>query len=129
MNFTFLKKIASYLPEIAIITAALYWFTDNLFHEESHINYIMLSIIAMILTLVLWRNKIYAIMISIIIAWANLYMVFAVVSEYMEYPSGDPEGFKLLTVGMLIFFSLGAIAGFMPWKYFKNSKTALSSGT
>lgn len=122
MNLTQFKKIASYLPELSIITVASLWFLDNLIGTRSNINYFMIAIIALILILMLWRNKIYAIIISIVLGWTSFYMVFAVISEFREYPSGDPDGIKLLVIGLLVFLGLCVTAGFMPMKYMKQNK-------
>lgn len=122
MNLTPIKKLASYLPELSIITVAILWFFNNLMGTKSNINYFMIAIIALILILMLWRNKVYAIIISIVLGWASFYMVFAVISEYREFPSGHPDGIQLLVVGLLIFLGLAITAGFMPMKYMNQKK-------
>lgn len=122
MNLTQFKKIASYLPELSIITLASLWFLDNLIGTRSNINYFMIAIIALILILMLWRNRIYAILISIVLGLASFYMVLAVFSEFREFPSGHPDGIQLLVVGLLIFLGLAITAGFMPMKYMNQKK-------
>jgi hypothetical protein len=73
-------------------------------------------------TLIIWKNKYFALSLSIILALVSLYMLLAVFSEYKEFPSGDRSGLQLLLVGGLIFISLLAVSIFLPRKYFTINK-------
>jgi predicted ferric reductase len=117
MNTTKLKTTLQYLPEVAILLFSIGWAIGNT------VNYVAIGIIAVILTLLIWKNKILAIVLSVVLGLGSLYMLLALASEYSEFPKGDPAGTKLLLVGSLIFLSLLAMSIIMPFKYFsrKNS--------
>jgi hypothetical protein len=92
-----------------------WWFFDNL--GASTVNYLMIAIIGLLLTLVVWRNKILAVALSILLGAGGLFMILAVISEYREFPAGDPEGIKLLLIGVLLFATFAAMALILPKKY------------
>ncbi|MDR1880929.1 MAG: hypothetical protein LBQ78_08350 [Tannerellaceae bacterium] len=110
------KKVLSYLPEVSLMLMAGWWFLDNLL-GASTVNYIMIAIIGLLLTLIVWRNKILAVALSILLGAGSLFMILAVLSEYGEFPTGDPEGRKLLLIGVLIFVTLTVMALVLPRKY------------
>lgn len=68
------------------------------------------------------KNKYLAIGLAIILGSLSCYMLFALLSEYNEFPSGDSRGTILLTTGSLIFCSLLIISMLLPLKYFKRGK-------
>lgn len=113
------KKILSYLPEASMLGVGLYWFIDNLLVSPSYINYPILAVILFVLVLIIWRVKAFAITLSVLLSLGSLYMVLAVISEYREFPSGDPDGKRLLFTGLAIFLSLIVMSAIMPIKYFK----------
>lgn len=116
------KKILSYLPEVSILAIALGWFIENILATPSYFNYLMLAIIVLISALIIWRIKAFAITLSVLIGLGSFYMLLAVLSEYSEFPKGDPDGHKLLFTGLLIIASLITMSIIMPIKYLSKSK-------
>ena len=98
-----LIKGIQYIPEVFIVLMAIYWFLDGLL-ATSNINYLMLAVILFMSLLVILKNKTMALFASLLIGVGSLYMIFAVLSEYSEFPRGDANGFKLLLTGAIIFF-------------------------
>ncbi len=119
MNNIQFKKILSYLPEVSFLGVALYWFIDNLLVSPHYINYPILIVILFIVALIIWKIKAFAITLSAVLSIGSLYMILAVISEYKEFPTGDPDGYKLLFTGLAIFISLIGMSVLMPFKYFK----------
>lgn len=122
-----LIKGIQYIPEVFIVLVAIYWFLDGLL-ATSNINYLMLAVILFMSLLVILKNKTMALFASLLIGIGSLYMIFAVLSEYSEFPRGDANGLKLLLTGAIIFLSTLLISILLPIKYFKR-KQSLSQNT
>ena len=115
------KKAFSYLPESLLFMAITISFFGELI-QASRVNYLLI-ICAMILSiLIIWKNKYFALTLSILLGTASVYMLLAVFSEYHEFPAGDVKGFQLLFIGVLVFTSLLAVAILLPRKYFTMAK-------
>ena len=122
-----LIKGIQYIPEVFIVLVAIYWFLDGLL-TTSYINYLMLAVILFMSLLVILKNKTMALFASLLIGIGSIYMIFAVLSEYSEFPRGDANGLKLLLTGAIIFLSTLLISILLPIKYFKR-KQSLSQNT
>ena len=116
-----LIKGIQYVPEVFIVLVAIYWFLDGLL-ATSYINYLMLAVILFMSLLVILKNKTMALFASLLIGIGSIYMIFAVLSEYSEFPRGDANGLKLLT-GAIIFLSSLLISILLPIKYFKRKQS------
>ena len=119
-----LSKEIQYIPEVFIVLVAIYWFLDGLL-TTSYINYPMLAVILFMSLLVILKNKTMALFASLLIGIGSLYMIFAVLSEYSEFPRGDANGLKLLLTGAIIFLSTLLISILLPIKYFKRKQSLL----
>ena len=117
-----LIKGIQYIPEVFIVLMAIYWFLDGLL-ATSNINYLMLAVILFMSLLVILKNKTMALFASLLIGVGSLYMIFAVLSEYSEFPRGDSNGLKLLLTGAIIFLSTLLISILLPIKYFKRKQS------
>ena len=117
-----LIKGIQYIPEVFIVLMAIYWFLDGLL-ATSNINYLMLAVILFMSLLVILKNKTMALFASLLIGVGSLYMIFAVLSEYSEFPRGDANGLKLLLTGAIIFLSTLLISILLPIKYFKRKQS------
>ena len=117
-----LSKGIQYIPEVFIVLVAIYWFLDGLL-ANSYINYPMLAVILFMSLLVILKNKTMALFASLLIGIGSLYMIFAVLSEYSEFPRGDANGLKLLLTGAIIFLSTLLISILLPIKYFKRKQS------
>ena len=117
-----LIKGIQYIPEVFVVLVAMYWFLDGLL-ATSYINYPMLAVILFMSLLVILKNKTMALFASLLIGLGSLYMIFAVLSEYSEFPRGDANGLKLLLTGAIIFLSTLLISILLPIKYFKRKQS------
>ena len=117
-----LIKGIQYIPEVFVVLVAMYWFLDGLL-ATSYINYPMLAVILFMSLLVILKNKTMALFASLLIGIGSLYMIFAVLSEYSEFPRGDANGLKLLLTGAIIFLSTLLISILLPIKYFKRKQS------
>ena len=117
-----LSKEIQYIPEVFIVLVAIYWFLDGLL-TTSYINYPMLAVILFMSLLVILKNKTMALFASLLIGIGSIYMIFAVLSEYSEFPRGDANGLKLLLTGAIIFLSTLLISILLPIKYFKRKQS------
>lgn len=117
LNF---KKAIGYFPELLLFVVIVTIFLTE-WLAASRIYYPMIVCASLLLTLVVWRNKYLALAFSAILGFCSFYMIFAVVSEYKEFPPGDPDGLRLLLTGGFIFCSLFAISLFLPGKYLRGS--------
>lgn len=111
------KKLISYLPEISFLFVACFWFMDNLMATSAHVNYFMMAVALFVLILIIWRNRTFAVVLSVILGTGSFYMFLAVLSEFNEFPKGDPEGLEMVVFGLLIFITLMVMSVIMPKKY------------
>jgi hypothetical protein len=117
MKLLILKRTLPYLPEILLFIAIGISFVGEII-ETSRVNYFMIGCGLILSTLIIWKNKYFALSLSIILGLVSFYMLLAVFAEYNEFPSDDRNGWQLLFVGGLIFTSLLAVSIFLPRKYF-----------
>lgn len=110
-----------YLPEILLAAAVgVSFFVE--FIATSKVNYVMIFCGLILSILVVWKNKFFALIISLFLGFISFYMMFAVLSEYMEFPPHGRNGLELLVVGEVIFGSLLVISFLLPKKYFAFNK-------
>ena len=101
----FLNIIAQTL---LILLAFFYW------HDTSRLFNPVAIVLVLLLVLELSTKKlIITLLSSTIIGLLSLYMMLAVISEYREFPVGDPDGKTLLLVGLSIFISSLLLSVFM----------------
>lgn len=120
-RFFHINRLLRYAPELMLSTVSLYWFIDNLIGAGS-VNYLMLAVIAAVVTLIVWRSMALALVVSSILGLGSLYMLLAVFSEAHEFRSGDPDGTRLLLTGSLVFITTLAMAILLPQKYLSKPK-------
>jgi hypothetical protein len=113
------KKIW-YLPEILLLLGAVISFFEELF-RVSVVNYFLILCIALFSILLIWKNRWFALSISVVLGVASFYFLLACISEYKEFPVGDNDGIRLMLTGSLLFGSLIVISFIMPRKYFSNA--------
>lgn len=122
---TSLQKAWTFLPEICITIIVLLIFINSLSvlfsQESSSMSYYIIGVEFILLVSCIgqffWKNIVISIIHSMLFGWSSIYMMLAVFSEYSEFPMGDPEGIRLLVVGLLLFGILAIIAFVMPVKY------------
>jgi hypothetical protein len=109
-----MKKVMSYFPEIFFISGAFCSFII-----DSKASYLEITIIVLMVTLLLWKNGVYAVVLSSVIGMICLYMILALWSELSEFPSKTADYWEMLIVGHLLLCSIIVCAVFMPIKYIK----------
>jgi len=122
-----LKMIWSFLPEICITIAIVILLGNISFdlvkHGGTGSMYISLIFTSFLLSGIIgqffWKNLIVSLVYSVLFGFGSIFMVMAVLSEYYEFPAGDPDGILLLTVGLILFGGLALLSFIMPWKYLR----------
>lgn len=94
------------LPEIYMLLSVFYyWFlTSNVW------NPIAIVLILILAVHLFFQKQIMGIVISSLFICMNLFLFLALISEFSEFPAGDPEGKTLLTYG-LIYLGLNFMTG------------------
>lgn len=113
-----LNKVVSYIPELTFFLLSCFWIID--FFMDNHINYLLVIISLIIPMLLIWKNKVFAIIVSSLFGIGSCYMILAVISEFREFPAGSSDGIKLLLIGCLLFIFLLVMSFLLPQKYFRN---------
>jgi hypothetical protein len=107
-----MKKVLSYFPEGVFVGGALLSCVMG-----SSTVYLEMIGIALIVTLLLWRNRVYAVALSAVIGLIGLYMILALWSELGEFPARTAEYWEMFLVGHLLLCGVVVCAGFMQGKY------------
>ncbi|MGV3697199.1 hypothetical protein [Flavobacterium sp.] len=89
------------LPEIVIVILSGFWFLENYF-SNGHVNPFALSLFFILLFQIIFQNKFIGMFLATVTALFSIYMVFAVLSEFREFPSVTSEAAQLLVVGLLL---------------------------
>lgn len=107
------KKILLALPEYLLITSVLfYWISTGL-----ALNFIAISLLTIIISQIIIKNKVIGIIIPSLLIILSLYMILAVISEVREFPSFNVEARTLLAVGLAYFLTTILISIIMIYKY------------
>lgn len=102
-----------YWPEFFLIGGSLFSFVINI----SSITPIIIIILTSIL--LIWKNKIYALILATVIGAICLYMIIALWSELNEFPNRTIDYWKMFFTGHFLFLSTFISVICMPKKYFK----------
>lgn len=120
-----LKNIWCFLPEICITTTLIIMFGDSIFtmirDGVSAFFLIISAILGALLTCSVgqffWKKLAISFAYSILFGFGSIYMTLALVSEYKEFPAGDPQGLQMLLFGLFLFGGMAIASFIMPWKY------------
>jgi hypothetical protein len=75
----------------------------------------------LLVALLIWKNRYLALFITTIFALGIGYMFLALLSEFREFPAGDPRAVEMLFAGGAIFLSVAILVIIMPIKYFSTN--------
>jgi hypothetical protein len=116
-----LKNGLRYIPEVLLLIGGIFCLSGELASNIpiSLISGLILFGVLAVFTLLIWKNKYYALTISIILSCISIFFLLALLSEFSEFPSGSKDGAQMLLFGGLLFGGLFAISVIMPIKYFK----------
>lgn len=81
-------------------------------------NPVIIALIAFLILQVLIQHRIIGLLIPSVLMLVCFYMLFAVISEFNEFPSFNAEAKALLFVGLGLFLSGLLLSGVMIWKYY-----------
>ena len=114
-----MKSIKSLLPELYLIIGTLYYWslTANLF------NWFAIGILALLVTLLLTKNKVLGIVLGGLFILVNLFLVLALLSEFSEFETFNSAAQQLIFVGSL-FLGLNLLFSFL--LVLKNIKGAIT---
>jgi len=96
-----MKKVISILPETFLMAGVIYYW----FSVASVFNPIAIILFLLLGFTLFFKNATLAVFTSAILGLLSLYMILAVISEFREFETGDTEGIKLLTTGLLLFLA------------------------
>ncbi len=108
-----LKKLFLILPEYVLVASALYYWYATL----NMYNPIAIGLITILVLQIIFKNKISGIILSCIIMILSLFMVFAVLSEFYEFPTFSDKSKQFLIIGLLYFLSTLFVSLIMLFKY------------
>lgn len=115
-----MKKYLLLFPELFFIALGTYWAYEN-FTVNHSVNYIALLVIATMVFQMIFSKRALGLTMGVVLTLFSFYMMLAAVSEYRDFPEGDPAGkrFLLLALGFFLFSALigaGMVAKFAPQK-------------
>lgn len=108
-----LKRIAFQVPEYLLIASVIFYWGS----AGWGINYIAISLLAILVLQIIFKNRIIGIIIPSLLTLASLFLILAVISEFKEFPTVNAEAMKLLLVGLVYFTSTILVSGVMFYKY------------
>jgi hypothetical protein len=105
------RQIVRYIPEVLFFSGALSLLVARIIIGPLHNfwstgGYVYIGLIIVYATLLFWRNKWFSYSISVLTILICFYFILALLSEYHEFPKGDPKGIEMLHVGLLIFLPI-----------------------
>lgn len=119
------KIIWSFLPEICITATLIVMFGDSIFMMVKNGISLFSLIVSLILAILLacsigqffWKKLAISFIFSTLFGFGSIYMTLGLISEYKEFPAGDPQGLQMLLFGMFLFGGMAFVSFVMPWKY------------
>ena len=110
------KQILYSLPEYILLLAfAVTFVCDLVFVGQFNYSFLILSVA--VVALLIWKSKLLAGLYSVVLGLGSTYMILALLSEFREFPAGDPEGLKMLIVGGVLILCAQFIAVSLALKY------------
>ncbi len=85
------------MPEVYFILSTIYYWVLT----GTTINPVAIAFLALLIIQMTIRNKISGIIIATIFILINIYMFFALLSEFYEFPIINTDGKRLLIVGSI----------------------------
>jgi asparagine N-glycosylation enzyme membrane subunit Stt3 len=111
-----MKKALTILPELLLLGLSTYWFLENWFGNK-YFNSFALVVMLVLIFQIFFQNRYIAFTLAALIAVFSIYMVFAVISEFHDFPSVTSEALQLLSVGLFFCFMLFSSSFFLVYKF------------
>ena len=84
----------------------------------------IIGLIALLILQVLIQNRVIGLLIPSILGLTCLYMLFALISEFREFPAYTADAQEFLFVGLGLFLLGMLVSGVMIYKYFPYASKA-----
>ena len=107
-----LKWFTNSYPEFYFLASVIFYWLSS-----SFINPFAWGLPALYILQIIWKNIKPGIIFSAIIGLLSLFMLFALLSEFKEFPAGSREGMKRLIIGGVYFITNIVMAGIMLVRY------------
>jgi hypothetical protein len=109
------------LPEYYLMGMVfLYWFSPGV----NYINPVAITLIAILILQAIFRNNVTGAIIGGLFLLANIFMLFALASEFSEFATINGSAVAMVVTGILIFGANIFMAGVMISKYTSAQKSA-----
>jgi len=118
-----MQKLKSSIPELLLIVATFYYWSLT----ALVLNWLAIILLAILLFLIFSQNKILGIIVGSFIFLINIYLIFALLSEFHEFSEFNDKAKTLLLMGSLFIGSNLIISLWLLIKY--ASKSAIKSNT
>lgn len=112
-----IKKIKSLIPELFLIAGVCYYWSLT----ALTLNWLAILLLGALLFLIFTKNKIVGITFGALIILVNVYLIFALLSEFHEFPEFNKKAQELLLFGSLFIGLNIFFAGWLIMKYSKKS--------
>jgi len=117
-----MKSIINNLPEYYLIILAIL----AGYSPPFYINPIFVVILAILIFQIVSNNKTLGLLIGVLFFIGNLYFLFALRSEFLEFDEFNSDAQQLIFVGMLIWIINLIVSSFMIYKYSKTDITQIA---
>lgn len=81
------------------------------------LNPIAIGLLLLLGIQLIFQNKIFGLILPLLLTLACLYMILALISEFNEFENINQEARQLLFIGLTYFIITIAVSGFMFFKY------------
>jgi len=108
-----LKKLSLQLPEYLLIFAVIFYWGS----AGKVINPVAIVLIIGLIFQIIFKNRIVGIIIPSLLILTCFYMLWALISEFNEFPTFNSDAKKLLFVGLSYFISTIIVSGLMIYRY------------
>lgn len=112
------SRILAWLPEYYLIVVALL----SGYTPPFSISAISVGLTVILILQVVFKNTISGILIAILFTLVNIYMLFALVSEFNEFATFSTDAKRLLLGGLSLFILNLTMSGMMIFRYTKNQE-------
>lgn len=120
-----IKRVLIWMPEIYFLLSIIYYWVLT----GTIINPFAITFLALLILQIVIRNKVSGIIIASICILLNIYMAFALLSEFYEFPTINTDAKKLLIVGSIYLGLNLVMAILMLIKYVFKKSLALTVTT
>ena len=113
------QYIRNNIPETIILGAIVfYWFSTSIL-----LNPLAIILSSLLLVQIFFKNSILGIILPAFLIFGSLFMLLALGSELLEFPTFNQDAWEMLIVGLLLFLSIIRVSILM---IIKNTKSLVA---